>query len=81
MHITFSWDRADLDGVKVIEGKEGLKFWYPTYDIVMVAGPAKLEFTCIFDGVKKGEAQAVDYNSPMTEDGRNRAVEDPNLWT
>ena len=74
VHITFSWDRSDLVGVEEKQSTHGKKFWYPSYEILMIAGPAKLEFACVYKGVRKGEAQTVEYNSPMEDETHNRIV-------
>jgi hypothetical protein len=62
--LTTSWSRTELERHPMQRNKSGASFWYPTYDIVMVAGPAKLDFWSEIGGVKKGEVCEVKYNEP-----------------
>jgi hypothetical protein len=58
----------------LLRNKSGTSFWYPKYEIVMVAGPAKLDFWSEIEGVRKGEVCGVRFNEGFGDDSISEGV-------
>jgi hypothetical protein len=63
--IVFEWDVRKYPPTALESGKSPTgRTWYILhYDVNIVQGPAKLDFSYSVDGVKRGEAQSVEYSS------------------
>jgi hypothetical protein len=63
--IVFEWDVRKYPPKDLEPGKSPAgRTWYKLdYDVNIVQGPAKLDFSYSVDGVKRGEAQSVEYSS------------------
>jgi len=57
-----------LSKLPLLRNKSGTSFWYPKYEIVMVAGPAKLDFWSEIDGERRGEVCGVRFNEGFGDD-------------
>jgi hypothetical protein len=63
--MTIVWDRAELQKSPIRRNNEDKEFWHPGFNIVVAAGPAKLEFWSEIKGKRRGEVMEVKYNEPL----------------
>jgi hypothetical protein len=63
--IVFEWDVRKYPPKDLEPGKSPTgRTWYKLHYVVnIVQGPAKLDFSYSVDGIKRGEAQSVEYSS------------------
>jgi hypothetical protein len=74
--ITISWTRTELKKLPLLRNKTGTQFWYPRYDIVIVAGPAKLDFWTEIEDVKRGEVCGILFNERFGDDSLGEGMAD-----
>jgi hypothetical protein len=63
--IVFEWDvrKYPPNALKAGKSPTGRTWYKLLYEVNIVQGPAKLDFSYSVDGVKRGEARSVEYSS------------------
>jgi hypothetical protein len=74
--MTTVWDSTDLQKFPIQRNNKGEVFLDPAFNIVMAAGPAKLEFWSEIKGERRGEVMEVKYNEPLKHQSLGDGIAD-----